>query len=139
MNKKKNYFDRFCKWLGHIANGSKRFSYEHTNLMNGLFLIVYTIEQTFLVIMTYHFRNQTNTLGVIISLFVILAFFTFGVQKLFIESKSKYLERSIFGLEHEKEILTGEVNYLAEQIEGINKVKSKSLNKTKINVKTGKR
>jgi len=108
----------------------KRFSYEHSNTMDGLFLIAYSIEQALLVILTFAYQQH---IGLIISLFVITAFLTFGMQKLAIEGKNKYLKRQVLKLTNEKvrskaymEKIrkdNNKLNYLIEQIQ------AKSLNK----------
>lgn len=93
-------------------------------------LIAYSIEQALLVILTFLYQQH---IGFIISMFVIIAFFTFGIQKIVIEGKNKYLERQVLKLTDEKVRAkaymekanreNGKLNFLIE------KIQAKSLNK----------
>ncbi len=115
----------------------KQFSYEHSNTIDGLFLIAYSIEQALLVILTFAYQQH---IGFIISIFVIIAFFTFGIQKIVIEGKNKYLERQVLKLTDEKvraKAYMENVNRENWKLNSlIEKIQTKSLNKHKAHYKS---
>ncbi|MBU2639006.1 MAG: hypothetical protein KJ955_08590 [Nanoarchaeota archaeon] len=131
-----NKGDVSCKnMLGRLikcTEALKRFSYEHNNTIDGIFLIAYSIEQTLLVILTFTYQQH---MGLIISLFVIIAFLTFGMQKLMIEGKNKYLERQVLKLTNDKVRLKAYMEKVRKDNMKLNilieKLKTKGLNKVK--------
>lgn len=94
----------------------KVFSYSHSNFFSCFFLFLYSTEQGLLLILTDIFDNSIK---LIISLFVVIAFLTFGVQKLFMESKNKYLEKKVSSLEHHNQYLTKQVEYLTKLVDEV--------------------
>lgn len=131
--------------LSSYAERIKQFSFEHSHAMDGIFLFIYSIEQALLVTLTYRYQAQ---IGIIISLFVITALFTFGMQKLFMDSKNAYLEKVVLGLDYDNEILTTDManlvqqnSLLSKQLESLDEEnrrlyklsKPKGLNKNKAN------
>ncbi len=98
--------------LNKYAERIKQFSYEHSHAVDGMFLFLYSIEQVLLVMLTYKYQAQ---IGIIISIFVITALFTFGIQKLFMESKNAYLEKVALGLDYDNESLTADMANLMQQ------------------------
>lgn len=123
--------------LAKYIENARRFSYEHSNAVEGMFLSAYSIEQALLVVLTYVYQAH---IGIIISLFVITAFFTFGLQKLIIEAKNKYLEKRVMGLTKINEQLIDYIGKLEQEKDSVLKNTSpKGLNKTKANKTTGEK
>ncbi|MDD4877630.1 MAG: hypothetical protein PHO02_01180 [Candidatus Nanoarchaeia archaeon] len=74
----------------------------HTGTMNCLFLLLYAFEQALLVIFAAIYPFQ---IMFIISLFVIFAFLTFGIEKVTLESRNKYLEKELSKLKNERKMV----------------------------------
>lgn len=79
----------------------QEFITRHTRVMNCLFLLLYALEQALLVIFCAIYPLQ---IMFIISLFVILAFLTFGIEKVSLETRNKYLEKELTELKNEREM-----------------------------------
>jgi len=133
------YIDKLGRNIDLFLERLKMFCYKHSNFLTWLFLVVYTLEQILLLILTVIFEGHIK---IIISFFIALTFLTFNTQKLFIESKGKHLERSVSELEFHNNYLMSEVESLTRTIDKIHssyeKLSSKSLKETKPNNNLGK-
>lgn len=127
------------KTLTKYTEALKKFSYEHSNTIECLFLIAYSIEQVLLVILTFAYQQH---ISLIIPLFVIIAFFTFGIQKLIIEAKNKYLEKIALELTWDNKRLIDYIKGFKQEkidLHILKNMPAKGLNKGKTNnIKGGK-
>ena len=80
----------------------QEFITRHTGTMNGIFLLLYSLEQALLVIFTAIYPLH---IMFVISLFVIVAFFTFGIEKVLLEKKNRHLEEELYKLKYERGML----------------------------------
>lgn len=105
------WFGWILQYLEYFVENIQLFAYRHSNSFDAIFLFVYSLEQAILISLTYLFPDKIN---LIISFFVILTFLTFGIQKLFLESRNKKLEKEVMRIQ-------GDNDYLIELIEFQNK------------------
>lgn len=87
--------------FGGRISALQEFMTRHTGVMNCLFLLLYALEQALLVIFSAMYPPH---IMFIISLFVIVAFFTFGIEKVSLETRNKYLEKELTELKNEREM-----------------------------------
>ena len=106
-----------------------RFISRNNNLAELLFLILHSLEQVFLVYFTL--KAQKN-LEYIISIFIIIFLFTFALQKICLELRTKYLEEILNNTILEKNLIINETQNIYKTNEEMNEIieeLSKDLNK----------
>lgn len=98
-------------------------------IMNGFFLLVYSLEQALLVILTAMYPLH---IMFIISLFVITAFATFGIEKVILENKNRHLEEELYKLRYERiTLIETAANYKAMAKRAMEKTSKRGMEKLK--------
>ncbi|MBI5798228.1 hypothetical protein HZA98_04990 [Candidatus Woesearchaeota archaeon] len=102
----------FAKELQHLENIFKNFNLfisRNNNAMELLFLMIYSLEQMLLV---YFTLNAHNHIEYIISIFVIIFFLTFALQKLCLEIRTKSTEKLLNKSKMEKSLIQNDAEIL---------------------------
>lgn len=84
----------------------REFSYENRSFVETGFLLLYSIEQVVLVVLSYVIKNILN-LSMAISIVTILVLTTFSLHKLAMESRIRILEDKVKSIHLEKTVLEG--------------------------------
>src|SRR3989344_212426 len=96
--------------IGLFWSNLRYFAYRNRTIFEALFVIVYTVEQAFLVWFTY-LSTDIIELSFIISMFAIVVLTTFALHKLVMESRIRVLESKIKETFEEKNVLENKVRY----------------------------
>jgi len=89
------YLPYFFKQATKINNACICFIRNHENSFNLFFILLYVIEQVFLIIATYYFENNISILKLIISVFALLVLTTASIQKLILDIKMQQIKLSL--------------------------------------------
>lgn len=91
---KKSWIHRFLVWLDYCWSDLRDFAFDNRSVFEIIFISLYAIEQIALVFITSQGLLDASVVGY----FVIIFLSTFGLHKLFIESRMKILDARIHGL-----------------------------------------
>lgn len=102
----------------------RKFAYNNRTVFEILFVLIYALEQVFLIWLTFK-SNSLVELSYIISVFAVIVLTTFSLHKLLMESRIKCLEKEVnelqqskSELEHEVKEAKGKYNELFDKFEG---------------------
>ena len=82
----------------------RTFAYFNRTIFEILFILIYTIEQIILIVLTFNAQDITE-LSYIISIFAVIVLTTFSFHKIIMESRIKFIENEINALKSSKKEL----------------------------------
>ena len=91
----------YFQGLHYLWDNLRKFCYYNRSLVESLFIFLYALEQIVLVILVFALKDS-QTLGLLVSIFAIVVLTTFAMHKLLMESRIRILETDIAGLLEEK-------------------------------------
>ena len=80
--------------VDHFWTNLRKFSYANWTFFELFFIVIYALEQGFLIWFTFSIENL-DELSMVISLFALLVLTTFAVHKLVMESRIRILENQL--------------------------------------------
>lgn len=88
------------------------FAFRNRTIFEALFILLYALEQVALVLLTY---ADPYDIGLIVSVFALAVLTTFSLHKLVMESRIKWLEAEVSGLQVDMGVLTSEVEQITRR------------------------
>ncbi len=104
----------------------RRFSYRNRGVFEAAFIMVYTIEQVALVLLTY-FINNMAVFNVVVSLFALVVLTTFSLHRLVMESRIKTLESEVQMAIADNENQFQTINTLQREYHHLQQIKSRKI------------
>ncbi len=96
----------------------RQFTYNNRTAVEIVFILIYALEQVFLIWFTYQ-SNSLIELSYIISIFAVIVLTTFSLHKLVMESRIKCLEKEVNELQQRKIGLQHEVKEAKKEYQEI--------------------
>jgi len=81
-------------YIDHFWNNLRKFTFRNRTVLEVFFIMLYTVEQTLLIWLTYDVKDPIK-LSLIISIFATIVLTTFSLHKLVMESRIKVLETQL--------------------------------------------
>ena len=81
-------------YIDHLWNNLRKFTFRNRTVLEVFFIMLYTVEQTLLIWLTYDVKDPIK-LSLIISIFATIVLTTFSLHKLVMESRIKVLETQL--------------------------------------------
>jgi len=81
-------------YIDHFWNNLRKFTCRNRTVLEVFFIMLYTVEQTLLIWLTYDVKDPIK-LSLIISIFATIVLTTFSLHKLVMESRIKVLETQL--------------------------------------------
>lgn len=88
----------------------RKFIKTHEGFFSIAFLIVFGIEQSILIILTFVFDKEVNMLKITISLFALIVVFTSSLQKFILDTKRRYDKEKDDVAKKAKDIISSLIN-----------------------------
>lgn len=114
------------------------FCYINRTILELFFIFAYTIEQFFLIQLTYNLKD-IEQLNYIIAIFALIVLTTFAIHKLLMESRIKYLEQQVKELQEEKFIFGEKVKFISQKYQELFEKKEKQYLNTNISYNNKKK
>lgn len=106
------YSSRSLQCIDTAWKDIRLFAFRNRTIFEAFFIILYAFEQAALIWLTY---IDPQDIGLIISVFALAVLTTFSLHKLVMESRIKWLETEVSGLQADMSVLTSEVEQITRR------------------------
>lgn len=99
--------------IHHFREELSHFIYHNPTFFDVLFISLYTIEQAWLILAIYLYKNSNDFLLIIVSFFALIVITTFSYHKIIMDSRARSLEKNLNAIRNEMNLLIFDYEHLA--------------------------